>query len=52
MTNAPTKGYEYGMAMSWIYTLIIGLILVVVFLLFKEKSDKKVKYEQKRVTLR
>ena len=52
VTNAPTKGYEYGMAMSWIYTLIIGLILVVVFLLFKEKSDKKVKYEQKRVTLR
>ena len=52
VTNAPTKGYEYGMAMSWIYTLIIGLILVVVFLLFREKSDKKVKYEQKRATLR
>ena len=52
VTNAPTKGYEYGMAMSWIYTLIIGLILVVVFLLFKEKSDKKIKYEQKRATLR
>ncbi len=52
VTNAPTKGYEYGMAMSWVYTLIIGLILLVVFLLFREKSDKKVKYEQKRVTLR
>ena len=52
VTNAPTKGYEYGMAMSWIYTLIIGLILVIVFLLFREKSDKKVKYEQKRATLR
>ncbi|MBQ3486327.1 MAG: sugar ABC transporter permease [Clostridia bacterium] len=52
VTNAPTKGYEYGMAMSWIYTLVIALILVVVFLLFREKSDKHVKYEQKRVTLR
>ncbi|MBR3764168.1 MAG: sugar ABC transporter permease [Clostridia bacterium] len=52
VTNAPTKGYEYGMAMSWIYTLIIGVILVIVFLLFKEKSDKKVVYEKRRVTLR
>ena len=52
VTNAPTKGYEYGMAMSWIYTLIIGVILLIVFLLFREKSDRHVKYEQKRVTLR
>ena len=52
VTNAPTKGYEYGMAMSWIYTLVIAVILVVVFLLFREKSDKKVKYEKKLVTLR
>ena len=52
VTNAPTKGYEYGMAMSWIYTLIIGVILLIVFLLFREKSDKKVKYEKKLVTLR
>ena len=52
VTNAPNKGYEYGMAMSWIYTLIIGVILLIVFLLFREKSDRHVKYEQKRVTLR
>ena len=52
MTNAPTKGYAYGMAMSWIYTLIIGVILLIVFLLFREKSDKKVVYEKKLVTLR
>ena len=30
----------------------LGVILLGVFLLLKEKSDKKVKYEQKRVTLR
>ena len=52
VTNAPTKGYEYGMAMSWIYTLVIAVILVVVFLLLREKSDKNVKYEKRRVTLR
>lgn len=46
------KGYGYGMALSWLYTAIIAVILLVVFLLFKEKSDKHVKYEQKRVTLR
>ena len=51
-TYAPTKGYGYGMAMSWMYTLIIAVILVIVFLVCKEKSDKHVKYEQKRVTLR
>lgn len=52
VTYAPTKGYSYGMAMSWIYTAVIGLILLVVFLLFKEKSDKHVKYETKRPSLR
>ena len=46
------KGYGYGMALSWLYTAIIAVILLIVFLLFKEKSDKHVKYEQKRVTLR
>ena len=51
-TYTATKGYSYGMAMSWIYTAIIAVILLIVFLLFKEKSDKHVKYEQKRVTLR
>ena len=52
VTNAPTKGYAYGMAMSWIYTLVIAVILVIVFLLLKEKSDKNVKYEKRRVSLR
>lgn len=51
-TTPWTKGYSYGMAFSWIYTAIIGVILIGVFLLLKEKSDKKVKYEKKLVTLR
>ncbi len=51
-TTPWTKGYSYGMAFSWIYTAIIGVILLGVFLLLKDKSDKKVKYEQKRITLR
>lgn len=46
------KGYSYGMAMGWLYTLIIAVILVIVFLLFKEKSEKKVVYEKRLVTLR
>ena len=46
-----TKGYSYGMAFSWIYTAIIGVVLLVVFLLLKEKSDKHVVYEQKRIKL-
>lgn len=47
-TNNAQKGYSYGAAFSWIYTLIIAVILVIVFLLFKEKSDRKVKYEETR----
>jgi len=47
-TNNAQKGYSYGAAFSWIYTLIICVILVIVFLLFREKSDKKVKYEETR----
>lgn len=48
-TYSATKGYSYGIAMSWIYTLIIAVILLLVFLLLKEKSDRHVKYEQKRI---
>lgn len=51
-TTPWTKGYSYGMAFSWIYTAIIGVVLVGVFLLLKDKSDKKVKYEKRLVTLR
>lgn len=47
-TNNAQKGYSYGAAFSWIYTLIICVILVIVFLLFREKSDKNVKYEETR----
>ncbi|MBR6029931.1 MAG: sugar ABC transporter permease [Clostridia bacterium] len=47
-TYTATQGYSYAMAMSWIYTLVVSVILVIVFLLFREKSDKHVRYEQKR----
>lgn len=46
-----SKGYSYGMAFSWIYTAIIGVILLVVFLLLREKSDKNVQYEKRLVRL-
>lgn len=51
-TYTATQGYSYAMAMSWIYTAVVALILVVVFLLLKEKSDRKVVYEQKRVVMK
>ena len=46
------KGYAYGMAYNWTYTAIIAVILLIVFLLLKEKSEKKVKYEKRLVSLR
>ncbi|MBQ8136630.1 MAG: sugar ABC transporter permease [Clostridia bacterium] len=48
-TYTATQGYSYAMAMSWIYTLVVAVILVIVFLLLREKSDKHVVYEQKRI---
>ena len=51
-TYTATQGYSYAMAMSWIYTVIVAVILVIVFLLLREKSDRKVVYEQKRVVMK
>ncbi|MGN0745914.1 MAG: carbohydrate ABC transporter permease [Aristaeellaceae bacterium] len=47
-TYSATKGYSYGAAFSWIYTVVIIVILLLVFLLLREKSDKKIKYEESR----
>ena len=47
-TYTATQGYSYAMAMSWIYTLVVAVILVIVYLLLKEKSDRHVVYETKR----
>jgi len=51
-TYTATQGYSYAMAMSWIYTLVVAVILVIVFLLLREKSDKHVVYEQKRINMK
>lgn len=51
-TYTATQGYSYAMAMSWIYTAVVAVILVIVFLLLREKSDKHVVYEQKRVVMK
>ncbi len=51
-TYTATKGYSYAMAMSWIYTAVVAVILVIVFLLLREKSDRHVVYEQKRIDMK
>ena len=50
-TYTATQCFSYATATSWIYTLVVAVILVIVFLLFREKSDKRVVYEQKRVKM-
>lgn len=49
VTNAATKGYSYGAAMTWLYTMVVAMVLLLTFLLLREKSDKHVKYEQRRM---
>lgn len=51
-TYTATQGYSYAMAMSWIYTAVVAVILVIVFLLLREKSDRHVVYEQKRIDMK
>ena len=51
-TYTATQGYSYAMAMSWIYTAVVAVILVIVFLLLRDRSDKKVVYEQKRIVMK
>lgn len=48
VTNAATKGYSYGAAMTWLYTMVVAVVLLLTFLLLREKSDKHVVYEQRR----
>ncbi len=40
-TYAVTKGYSYGAAMTWLYTIIVAIMLLITFLLIKEKKEKK-----------
>ena len=40
-THAVTKGYSYGAAMTWIYTLIVAVLLLITFLLIRERKEKK-----------
>lgn len=42
-TYAVTKGYSYGAAMTWMYTLVVALLLLITFLLIKEKKVKESK---------
>jgi oligogalacturonide transport system permease protein len=46
------RGYGYAAAMAWIYSLIIALALGVAFLLLRDKSDRKVVYESRRVKIK
>ncbi|GEN56742.1 ABC transporter permease [Halolactibacillus alkaliphilus] len=40
MFNA-TRGYGFASAMAWMYAVIIGLMLLIIFLIFKEKKPAR-----------
>lgn len=46
------RGFGYAAAMAWVYTLLIGVALAVAFLLLKEKSDRNVVYESRRIKIK
>lgn len=41
MFNA-TRGYGFASAMAWMYAVIISLMLILIFLLFREKKSKRI----------
>ena len=36
-----TRGYGFASAMAWMYAVIIAILLLVVFLMFREKKEKR-----------
>lgn len=50
--SAVGRGYGYAAAMAWTYSLVVALALFIAWLLLRDKSDKKVVYEQKRVVMK
>lgn len=43
-----SRGYGFATAMAWMYTIIISVILVIIFLCFIEREDKRVRQIRKR----
>ena len=43
-----TRGYGYASSMAWMHSMIVLLILGLIFLLLKEKSDEFLKQQKKR----
>ena len=42
-TYAVTKGYSYAAAMTWMYTVVVAILLLITFLIVREKKEKKSK---------
>lgn len=40
-TYAVTKGYSYAAAMTWMYTVVVAILLLITFLVVKERKEKK-----------
>ncbi len=47
--SAVGRGYGFAAAMAWVYAGVVALLLVAAFLILREKSDRHVVYEQKRI---
>lgn len=46
------RGYGYAAAMAWVYTVVIALALGIAFLLLRDKSDRKVVYQARRIKIK
>lgn len=51
-TYSVDLGYSYAMAMAWMYALIIALSLLIAFLILRGKSEKNIRYDQKRIVMK
>ena len=47
--SAVGRGYGFAAAMAWVYAGVVALLLALAYLILREKSDKNVVYEQKRI---
>ena len=51
-TYSTDLGYQYALAMSWMYAIIIIATLGIVYFILRERSDKHVRYETRKTDVR
>lgn len=51
-TYSTDLGYQYALAMAWMYAIVIVVALAIAYFILHERSNKHVRYETRRTSVR